>query len=441
MKIAFATLGCKINQYDTAYMKQAVSDAYHNVVPFDSDADVYVINTCTVTGKSDYQSRQLIRKALRKKGSKVIVTGCYAETKPEELASINGVNAIIGNSEKFNIINYLEVSKASNKPLILTGDNTHDRLSTLDYRTSIPVESFNRTRAFLKIQDGCESFCSYCIVPYARGKNRSMPLEDVIKHTITLVDKGFKEIVISGIHLGMYGKDLKNPIDITYLLNKLLSIVGTTRLRLSSIEPAEITQELIDIIRSSPNICKHLHIPLQSGDDKILSEMKRNYTSSYYRELIFSLKDQIPDLSIGTDVIVGFPGETEENFMNTFNLLSSLPLSYFHVFPYSPRRGTLAAERTDQINEALKKLRAKRIRELGDKKNIEFRTEYINKTIDVLVESKIDKRSLLYSGLSHNYIRIHLQTEAKNIGEIIPIVVKQVKRGMTLGMPRNVDSY
>jgi len=291
MKIAFATLGCKTNQYETSLMCEDLSEG-NEIIQFDQEADIYIINTCTVTHKADYQSRQLVRRAIRKgQNAKVIVTGCYAERKPDELKALVGAHLVVGNSAKNNIAGFLNG--------LSRGNNSESGGSTIRCKATFNT---GRTRAFLKVQDGCNYNCSYCIVPFARGRSRSASLKNVFEEVKVLVDAGYKEVVLTGIQLGAYGEDFNPKTNLCELLKELLKIKGNFRLRLSSIEPKDITPELIELIKYSPNICRHLHIPLQSGDDDILMAMGRNYTSSFYKEMIMELISEIPDIGIGTDI-------------------------------------------------------------------------------------------------------------------------------------------
>jgi threonylcarbamoyladenosine tRNA methylthiotransferase MtaB len=390
MRVAFATFGCKINQYDSDVMRRAAADDGNIVVSFDTDADVYVINTCSVTGKSDYQCRQAIRSAARRNGrAEIIVTGCYAQTRPEEIRRIPGVTQVIGNQDKTEIPRLLSRCRTSSASC-----------------TSPSVAALrNRTRGFLKIQDGCDGRCTYCIVPRARGSSRSVPPEEVTASFERSVRAGVPEIVLSGIHIGRYGQDLSPQMSLTSLVHDLVARRGDTRLRVSSIEPAEVTPGIVSMLGNG--LCRHLHIPLQSGDDGILAAMNRDYTASSYGKLIDSIAARVPGVALGADVMVGFPGEGERQFENTRKLIEDLPLTHLHVFSFSPRPGTPAAIMQHQVPERAKKERSEVLRRLGSKKNHEFRSGFIGKEMDVVVEDRKGKEE--WTGLTDNYIRVSIK--------------------------------
>lgn len=416
MRIAFTTLGCKINQFDTDVIRQELQSKGNTIVPFDADADVYIINTCSVTAKSDYQCRQAIRSATRRsKGARVVVTGCYAETRPDEIKSIPGVDMVFGNRDKTTIADHI-LSTAFSAPS-----------KDLSTDADIPIETArNRTRGLLKIQDGCDNRCSYCVVPFARGSSRSAPPHEVTREFENMVRSGCPEIVLTGIHIGTYGADLAEKIDLTALITTLVSKRRRTRIRLSSIEPREITDEMIRLLGNG--LCRHLHIPLQSGDDRILSVMKRDYTSGFYLELTERIADQIPGIALGADVMVGFPGEGEKEFQNTLRLVERVPLTHLHVFSYSPRPGTPAAEMDQQVPESVKKERSETLRELGKKKNLDFRKKNVGASLSVVVEDKVDALSGLLTGLTDNYIRVQISgSKREDIGKEFIVTIKEVK--------------
>ncbi|OGW28677.1 MAG: tRNA (N(6)-L-threonylcarbamoyladenosine(37)-C(2))-methylthiotransferase MtaB [Nitrospirae bacterium GWC2_57_13] len=422
MRIAFTTLGCKINQYETDRMRQDLEAWGGTIVPFSGEADVYVINTCSVTARTDYQCRQAIRSAVRKgKGAKVVVTGCYAETRPDEIRKIAGVDLVLGNQEKGEIVNRLlldTVREDQPGPTSMAADIS-------------PVHG--RTRGFLKIQDGCDSRCTYCIVPLARGPSRSIPLEKVTEQFDALLQAGCPEIVLSGIHIGRYGEDLSDGPDLAGLLRNLLSRRGGSRIRVSSIEPNEISQGLIELI--GDGLCRHLHIPLQSGDDGILAAMNREYISLTYRNLLDSLAGRIPSIALGADVMVGFPGEGDVQFQNTLHLIERSPLTHLHVFSYSPRPGTPAASMSGQVPEQVKKERSKLLRDLGQKKNQAFRRSFAGQELVVVVEDKVDALSGLLTGLSDNYIRMTLKgANGADIGEKRTVKVTEVDEKRTFSV-------
>ena len=405
-KIAITTLGCKVNQYDSATMEEALREKGYQIVGFHTQANIYIVNTCTVTQKTDYQSRQLIRRAQKRNPqSKIIVTGCYAQIAPQALAQIPGVSLILGNAQKHQIADFITNNIGEKSPHVIVSDINQETCFK-----DPPLHSFlHHTRAFLKIQDGCEAFCSYCIVPYARGKYRSLDPEELLKRLFILIKAGFKEVVLSGIHLGAYGVDHNPPLPLLKLLQLIEREKPLPRIRLSSLEPMDITNELIDFLPTSETICPHLHLPLQSGDDEILERMNRPYCSSEFRELVEILLSAIPHLCLGVDVIVGFPGESDRHFLNTYTLLEDLPISYFHVFPYSKREKTQAATFPDQVTSKAISNRSEMLRKLGKTKREKFYSNYLGNSLRVLVEEKRDRQSNLLKGRSRNYIPVLLE--------------------------------
>ena len=423
MKIAMATLGCKTNQSDAASLASELVFQGHEIVPFREAADVYIIHTCTVTQKTDYQSRQLIRRSIAgNPGAQVIVTGCYAQVSPEPLLSIAGVDFVVGVGERGKIPGILG-SKTERKEIRLLSSSVEDERCFDDTRLPLFAE---RTRAYLKVQDGCNSFCSYCIVPYARGRNRSLPLERAISKARDLSSQGFKEIILTGIHLGTYGGDLVPAHSLLHLVRALEGENMDFRVRLSSVEPTEFTPALIDFLAGAKRVCPHLHIPLQSGDDGILQRMNRNYSSALFEALVNHLVQAIPDLAIGLDVIAGFPGEDEKAFENTANLIAKLPIAYLHVFPFSARKGTPAAGFSGQVPSGVIKVRGQALRELGEKKRRLFYGVFRGRNLKVLVESKKDRESGMLKGYSGNYIPVLVQAGDEHINREVEVRVTEV---------------
>jgi len=400
-KVGVATLGCKVNQCESAVISEALASQEVALVSFDEQADCYIINTCTVTGKTDYQSRQLIRRAIRRNPSAaVIVTGCYAQRAPEEIARIPGVRMIAGNSEKSSLPKLIREMAETKGLEIRVGDMRREtRLPPADAAT-FP----GHTRAFLKIQDGCDAFCSYCIVPLARGTNRSLPPADIEDRIAALATRGYREVVLTGIHLGAYGRDLSSPSDLAEIVRRIAQSRSVERLRLSSIEPREVSDELITLIGSSGIVCRHLHIPLQSGDDRILTAMNRDYDAGFFRDLVWKIHAAVPGIAVGTDIIAGFPGESEAAFTNTLRLVEGLPIAYLHVFPYSRRPGTPAAAMPDQISEPEKKRRVEELRGIGAVKRQSFAEGCIGTPLTVLIEERKKKQTGFSLGFSDNYI-------------------------------------
>lgn len=420
MRIAFTTLGCKINQFDTDRMQSDLASAGGTIVPHDAPADIHVINTCSVTSRSDYQCRQAIRSAVRSaRGAKVLVTGCYAQVNPEEIRRIPGVDLVIGNAEKDRIWEHVRSLVPDDRfcgaPLVA------------------PPLPHARTRPFFKVQDGCNGSCSYCIVPRARGRSRSRPEHYVLRAFEELVGRGCPEIVLSGVHIGMYGSDLQPPTNLENLLRSLGEKRGTARLRLSSIEPREVSEGIIDLL--GKGVCRHLHIPLQSGDDSILRAMNREYSSGFYRDLLHRIAERVPGTALGADVMVGFPGEGEKEFRNTCLLIEESPLSHLHVFSYSPRPGTPASEMSGQVAEQVKKDRNAMLRELGEKKLLEFRKKSLHEILPVVIEGKTDASNGCLTGLSDNYIRVTLlDSSPEDIAREVPVLITEVNKDGTYGI-------
>jgi threonylcarbamoyladenosine tRNA methylthiotransferase MtaB len=428
--VALTTIGCKLNQFETMGVREFFEERGYHIVPFSHPADIYVINTCTVTGKSDYRSRQAIRKAFKlNPQSFIIVTGCYAQLNPDQIARIEGVDLILGNKEKFSLARYFTEPKKFSFTPIWTSDLTLPGDFPTFFLKSFP----GYTRAFIKIQDGCDASCSYCAVRAARGPNRSEQPEIIINQIKRLIAAGYKEVVLTGIHLGTYGQDLGRAINLARLLKSLRSIPGLRKVRLSSIEPKEFTPELIEEIVHNPIICPHLHIPLQSGDPYILTRMHRDYDPDYYSKLILQLKSLLPELAIGADVIVGFPGEEESHFRNTYQFIQALPISYLHVFSYSQREGTPAARFPDQVPGEIKKERSRKLRQLGKKKFLDFRQGFIGNTVEVLIENSRDKDTGLLKGITDNYIKVLLPGSDKRMNNYYQVRLTGIKDNKVLG--------
>jgi threonylcarbamoyladenosine tRNA methylthiotransferase MtaB len=403
--VAFATLGCKVNQFESEALMGSLAERGYDLVPFGEKADITIINTCTVTHRADFQSRQMVRRALRSNPeSLLVVTGCYVQVDAEEFKEMERVRVLLGNEEKMRLPDLL--------PLIERGELPRVQVSDIRKAASfseVSLYSFHHhTRAFLKVQDGCNGHCSYCIVPFARGKSRSLPLEKVFGHLRRLKEKGFKEVVLTGIHLGAYGLDLLPSSSLEKLLERLEVEETPGRVRLSSIEPLDFSPEIISLLSRSSKVCPHLHIPIQSGEDEILKRMERNYDPAFLSDLVWELYGRIPDLSIGADVIVGFPGETEEKFERTYRWVESHPLSYLHVFPFSKRKGTAASGFSQEVNREIVKGRAERMRALGKQKRDSFYRRFLQRELAVLVEDRREKVSGRWKGFSRNYIPVLL---------------------------------
>jgi threonylcarbamoyladenosine tRNA methylthiotransferase MtaB len=412
--VSFATLGCKTNQFESASMQESLQSAGYQVVPFDEGADLVIVNTCTVTNATDAQSRNLIRRARKLNDAcRVVVTGCYAQVDPEALQDFPGVSLVIGNEEKQRLLDYL------------TEDQETTAVAVSDIRQVEkvclpPLTTFSgRSRAFVQIQNGCDAFCSYCIIPYARGASRSATPDEILQQIDGLVASGFQEIVLTGIHIGGYGADLDTPMTLNDLVRRIETETGVHRLRLGSIEPTELTDELLETITSSQIICHHLHIPLQAGNDHVLQRMKRTYSTEFFGQLLGRVRASIPDAAICLDVITGFPGETEEEFESAFDFISRLPLTDLHVFPYSKRPGTPAASYFGQVPGDVSKARAARLRHLAAEKHRSFAEGFIDEELEVVVESGV-KEGLL-KGVSRNYFDIRFSGEAALSGQCVMV--------------------
>lgn len=420
--VAFHTLGCKVNQIETEHIKENFIKRGYIIADFTAPADIYIINTCTVTHVSDRKSRAMIRRAVRRNpGAIIAAIGCSAQVNTEELAALEGVNLVVGNKDKENVVDIIESYAAANQCQIYAEPITsNDKLKPMLFS-----RPHDRTRAFIKIQDGCQSFCSYCIVPTARGPIRSKPLLDVLSEVKQLLSLGYKEIVLTGIHTGFYGRDL-GKIDLVELLKQILDVTKNDdfRLRLSSIEPLEVSDELIDLVKNEKSICNHFHIPLQSGSDKVLKDMNRRYTSGQYEEIILKIKAAIPDAAIAADVMVGFPTETEEEFNYTYNLITRLPLTHLHIFKYSKRPGTKAALIPSVVEEAEKNLRSEKLIDLARDKHHQFVIENSSLIMDLLVEQQIS--DCIYKGLTDNYIEMEFTADKNMVGKFVQISLKEI---------------
>lgn len=413
--IAFHTLGCKVNTYESNAMLKIFNEAGYQEVDFKEIADVYVINTCTVTNTGDSKSRQMIRKAIRKNPqATVCVVGCYSQIAPEEIEQIEGVGVVLGTQHRKDIVKYVDEYLKTGKPVIKV-----DNVMNLKKFEDLNIDRFKNTRAFLKIQDGCNNFCTYCIIPYARGRVRSRDKDSVLNQAKTLVANGYVEIVLTGIHTAGYGEDLDN-YSFYDLLVDLVKIDGFKRLRISSIETSQISDEIINLIGSNDIIVDHLHIPLQSGCDATLKRMNRKYTTSQYLEKINKIRNYLPNIAFTTDVIVGFPGESDEEFEETYNFIKEVNYSELHVFPYSPRRNTPAAKMKDQVDDKIKHERVNRLLELSKELNRDFALKQIGKTLKVLFEKR-DGDYLV--GHASDYLKVRVKTTDNLIGEIVEVKI------------------
>ncbi len=419
-KVAFYTLGCKLNQYETEAMRQQLEQGGYGCVDFDQPADIYVVNTCTVTHRSDVRSRQMIRRAARRPGKHlVVVTGCYAQRAGQKLSDIPGVDLVLGNLEKTRLLEYI-VKQGQSGVFV-------SRLDEMNDFPEMEVSGFaHHTRAFLKIQDGCDGSCTYCVVPKARGRSRSRSFPSLAAAADRFIQAGYRELVLTGINLGAYRDPQQSERDLVYLLKWLEKKRGLGRVRLSSIEPTDFSAELIDLLDRSPKICRHVHIPLQSGDDEILRAMGRPYRAADYAHLVMELAKRIPGIAIGADVIVGFPGETEGQFQATGRFIENLPICRLHVFNYSRREGTPAATIPHQVPAEVRRRRSRVLRALSADKFSAFQRSFLNHQLTVLLEQRRDPGTGLLTGLSENYIRVLLKGSDQQMNQLVPLRVYRV---------------
>ncbi len=422
-RVAISTLGCKTNQFESAAMIEQLKSAGFRIVAFNEPSDFYIINSCTVTARTDAETRRLIRRARRlNPESRIIATGCYAQVAPGELANMPEIDCILGNQEKLGISSLLES----------TGRSVAD-ISQITHVEPLKLTSFaEHTRAFLQIQNGCNSYCSYCIVPYARGRSRSVAAEDILQGMRDLVANGFKEIVLTGIHLGAYGLDQTGQTSLTGLIKEIDNTNIVPRLRIGSVEPNEVSEELLNLMAASGSICHHLHLPLQSGSDAVLNRMGRAYTSGFFRDLVGQITAAIPDVFIGSDVIAGFPGETDAEFLETVHLLEELPFSDLHVFPYSSRPGTRAADMPGHIPDRIVTERATLLRGIGRVKKTAFLELFAGRELKVLVQGFNDKTKIC-RGLSRNYINVSFSGEKELTNEEVAIIVTSCNNEVCMG--------
>ncbi|MDM5320707.1 tRNA (N(6)-L-threonylcarbamoyladenosine(37)-C(2))-methylthiotransferase MtaB [Bacillus altitudinis] len=433
--VAFHTLGCKVNHYETEAIWQLFKEAGYERKEYESKADVYVINTCTVTNTGDKKSRQVIRRAIRHNPDGVIcVTGCYAQTSPAEIMAIPGVDIVVGTQDRHKLLGYIEEYRRERQPINGVGNIMKARVFE-----ELDVPAFtDRTRASLKIQEGCNNFCTFCIIPWARGLLRSRDPEEVINQAQQLVNAGYKEIVLTGIHTGGYGEDLKD-YNFAKLLKELDERVnGLKRIRISSIEASQITDEVIEVLDQSDKIVRHLHIPLQSGSNTVLKRMRRKYTMEFFAERLTKLKKALPGLAVTSDVIVGFPGETEEEFLETYNFVKDHQFSELHVFPYSKRTGTPAARMEDQVDENVKNERVHRLIALSDQLAKEYASAYEGDVLEIIPEESFKEQEgkhNLYVGYTDNYMKVIFEGTEDMIGRLVKVKITKA------GYPYNEGQF
>lgn len=420
--VAFHTLGCKVNHYETEGIWNMFKAQSYERVDFDRQADVYVINTCTVTNTGDKKSRQTIRRAVRKNPEAVVcVTGCYAQTSPGEIMEIPGVDVVVGTQNRKKMIGYIEEHLETREPV----NGVENIMKNRVFEEMDVPEFTDRTRASLKIQEGCNNFCTFCIIPWSRGLLRSRDPKDVVTQAQRLVDAGYKEIVLTGIHTAGYGEDMQD-YNFAKLLQTLESDVeGLKRIRISSIEASQITDEVIEVLDKSEKIVRHLHVPLQAGSDTVLDRMRRKYTSDFYYQKVEKIKKALPGLAITSDVIVGFPGETDEEFMETYNFIKKVGYSELHVFPYSQRTGTPAAKMKDQVDDKIKNDRVHQLIDLSNQLAKEYASDYENEVVEVIPEerSKDSDNPNMLIGYSDNYLKVRFAGSDDMIGKIVRVKI------------------
>lgn len=426
-KVAFYTLGCKLNFSETSTIGEQFIKNGFDVVNYDDQADVYVINTCTVTENADRECRQIVRRALRNNpNAYVIVTGCYAQLRPEEILKIDGVDAVLGSNEKFNLFNIINDFQKKDESCAYVTPT--EKLET--FNSSFAVEGNDRTRAFYKVQDGCDYKCSYCTIPLARGKSRSANPDEVVKEFKQLVSSGFKEIVLTGVNVGDYlynenQSQEEQEYNLYLLLKKILTEVdGEYRIRISSIESNLLSDEIIQLAKYDKRLCNHFHIPLQSGNDKILKLMQRRYNTIDYKNLIEKLVTEIPNLAIGVDVIVGFPGETDDDFLITYNFLRDLPISYLHVFTYSERPNTKAILLDGNVDQVIRKKRNNMLRILSEKKRLEFYRKMLGQKLTAVFEH--ENHDGFMKGFTENYVRIKTKYNSELINKFVQVKIVEI---------------
>ena len=440
--VALHTLGCRLNQYETEAIREQFVVRGFRVVPFSGPADVYVVNTCTVTNQADASARQTLRRAVRTvramrsaardSASVVVATGCYAQTNPAELLEIEGVDLVLGNVEKGDLVDHVLTMRADDPPV----SRVTRRAEMTQFDERLDVSAFeSRTRAMLKIQDGCDQFCSFCIIPWARGRHRSLPPDAMMRQVQTLVDRGYGEIVLTGVHLGEYGTDLPTSVTLNDIVRQILERTTLPRLRLSSIWPTAVDGELIDLFEHhAPRLCRYTHLAVQHGDDRVLGAMRRTYTAGQAEEVVERLVDAVPEICIGADVMVGFPGETDASFQRMYDWLDRQPYAYFHVFSYSSRDHTRAARMPDQVPPPTARERSQLLRTLSDRKSAAYNSRFRGRILPVLVEEVSDEGKM--TGRTDHGLRYWFEGRAEQVNTFVEVEVDATDvRGATGRLP------
>lgn len=431
MKVALYTLGCRVNSYESEAMAEKFIKEGYEVVSFDEFSDVYVINTCTVTNMGDKKSRQMIGRARRHNPEAIIaVVGCYSQIASDEIAQIEGVDVVLGSRNKGDIVYWVNRAREESKQVVevkdVLKDNKFEQLAISEYQ--------DKTRAFLKIQDGCNRFCSYCLIPFARGGVCSKEPEEILKEVKELSKNGFKEIILSGVHTASYGVDLEGNWNLVKILEEINKIEGIERIRIGSIDPTFFTKGVIERICNLEKMCPHFHLSLQSGCDATIRRMNRKYTAQEYKDVVENLRKYMKDVSITTDIIVGFPGESNIEFEATYEFLKGIKLSKMHIFKYSKRTGTKAAEMPFQVDGLIKEERSKKLIELNNALEVEFMEKFLGREMRVLYEEAISGKENTYVGYTENYIKVITESDENLEGKIVPTKLVAAKQENMVGI-------
>ncbi|EHI98068.1 MiaB-like tRNA modifying enzyme [Clostridium sp. DL-VIII] len=429
--VAFFTLGCRVNHYETEAMAEKFIREGYEITQFENFADVYVINTCSVTNMSDKKSRQIISRARRRNKEAIIAAvGCYSQVAPDEVSKIEGVDVVLGTRNKGDIVYYVNKAKDEHKPQLMVGEvlknKQFEELNIEEYQ--------DKTRAFLKIQDGCNRFCAYCLIPYTRGTTCSKDPDKVLTEIKKLNEHGFKEIILSGIHTASYGVDLDGNVSLITLLEEIEKLDGIERVRIGSIEPSFFTDEVIEKIKNMKKLCPQFHLSLQSGCDATLKRMNRRYTAKEYEDAVNRIRENLKDASITTDVIVGFPGETDEEFNETYEYLKRIKLTKTHIFKFSPRKGTKAADMSNQVDGNVKEQRSKALIELNEKNEGDFSKSLVGRELDVLIEQEVSNKPGVFEGYTRNYVKVEIFIGNENmIGKLVPCKIVEACGNYVVG--------
>lgn len=430
VRVALQNVGCKLNHYELEAFKAGFALQGYQIVPFEAEAELYVVNTCTVTGSGDADSRRAVRRARRTNPeATVVATGCYAQRQPEELRQA-GAHLVVGNGDKARLVEQVQAHLQGAPPQDFDPQQRPRTTRFLSIEGSVEQ---GRTRGSLQIQDGCDEHCTYCIIPQVRGPSASRPAGEVVAQARSMVAAGYRELALTGVHTGAYGCEQDRPDSLVRLLADLEAIEGLGRLRLNSIEPGYLSDELIAHAAASPKLCRHFHVPLQSGDDRILRKMNRRYTRAYYAGRVEKVAHLIPGCAIGADVMVGFPGEGEEHYANTRALIEALPLTYLHVFSYSLRAGTPAQKLDAHLDEPTKSSRSQQLIALGRSKRLAFNRRFVGRPVEVLVEEQPDPASGLSAGLSDNYLKVLFPGRAGQVNQFVRVRVSQARESLVYG--------